>query len=209
MDFTEFGKIARLSRNVTITEKIDGSNAQVAIFDPFEVGDNTNPGMFEVEYLGINYIMLAGSRKKWISSTDDNAGFAKWVMAHANELVTLGIGRHYGEWWGQGIQRGYGLKEKRFSLFNTYRWSDGAKDKDGNSLSPRPSCCHVVPVLYDGMFDTHVIQDVLNNLAMVGSAAAPGFMNPEGVVIYHSAGNLYFKKTIKNDEMPKSMVKEE
>jgi len=25
-------------------------------------------------------------------------------------------------------------------------------------------------------------------------------MNPEGVVIYHRAGNLYFKKTILKDE---------
>jgi hypothetical protein len=39
--------------------------------------------------------------------------------------------------------------------------------------------------------------------------AAPGFMNPEGVVIYHTAGDLYFKKTIKNDDKPKGQVEAE
>jgi len=29
-------------------------------------------------------------------------------------------------------------------------------------------------------------------------------MNPEGIVIYHVAGNLYFKKTIVGDDQPKS-----
>jgi len=28
-------------------------------------------------------------------------------------------------------------------------------------------------------------------------------MNPEGIVIYHTAGNLYFKKTIENDKKGK------
>ena len=108
----------------------------------------------------------------------------------------LGVGFHYGEWWGQGIQRGYGLKEKRFSLFNTSRWSDD---------SVRPACCHVVPVLHTEMFDTETIQNWLFWLSRFGSIASPGFMKPEGVVIYHTAGNLYFKKTIEGDDQPKSI----
>jgi hypothetical protein len=32
-------------------------------------------------------------------------------------------------------------------------------------------------------------------------------MNPEGIVIYHTAANICFKKTIENDETPKSKVK--
>lgn len=39
---------------------------------------------------------------------------------------------------------------------------------------------------------------------MNGSVAAPGFANPEGVVIYHTAGNVLFKKTLIKDEIPKS-----
>lgn len=177
MEFQTFTKIARLSREIVVTEKIDGTNGLIAI------GED---GEFQV-----------GSRNQWITPEKDNAGFARWAYEHKDELMTLGVGFHYGEWWGQGIQRGYGLKEKRFSLFNTARWSDD---------SLRPACCHVVPVLYTGMFYTTQIDDALNQLRIYGSKAAPGFMKPEGVVIYHTAGNLYFKKTIEGDESPKSLL---
>lgn len=177
MEFQTFTKIARLSREIVVTEKIDGTNGLIAI------GED---GEFQV-----------GSRNQWITPEKDNAGFARWAYEHKDELMALGVGFHYGEWWGQGIQRGYGLKEKRFSLFNTSRWSDD---------TVRPACCHVVPVLYTGMFDTTKIEAVLEHLSYYGSIAAPGFMKPEGVVIYHTAGNLYFKKTIEGDESPKSLL---
>jgi hypothetical protein len=176
MEFRKFDKIARLSREIVVTEKIDGTNGLIAI------GED---GEFQV-----------GSRNQWITPEKDNAGFARWAYAHKDELMQLGVGFHYGEWWGQGIQRGYGLKEKRFSLFNTSRWSDD---------TVRPACCHVVPVLYTGIFDTEMIQIWLDWLGRCGSVAAPGFMNPEGVVIYHVAGNVYFKKTIVGDDQPKSI----
>lgn len=176
MEFRKFDKIARLSREIVVTEKIDGTNGLIAI------GED---GEFQV-----------GSRNQWITPEKDNAGFARWAYAHKDELMQLGVGFHYGEWWGQGIQRGYGLKEKRFSLFNTSRWSDD---------SVRPACCGVVPVLYVGRFDTAKIQDILNWLETYGSVAARGFMQPEGVVIYHTAGNLYFKKTIVGDDQPKTI----
>lgn len=32
-----------------------------------------------------------------------------------------------------------------------------------------------------------------------GSVASLGFMNPEGIVIFHTAGNVAFKKTFGND----------
>jgi hypothetical protein len=38
---------------------------------------------------------------------------------------------------------------------------------------------------------------------MGGSKAAPGFMKPEGIVVFHVAGNVGFKKTIEKDEEPK------
>lgn len=179
MDFIGFPKMARLSREVVITEKIDGTNAQICI---------TEDGQFFV-----------GSRTRWITPQDDNAGFARWVYEHKDELITgLGHGQHFGEWWGQGIQRKYGLLEKRFSLFNTSRWTDDV----------RPACCSVVPELYRGEFNTLSVENVLAELRMFGSKAAPGFMKPEGVVIYHTAAQFGFKKTIEHDESPKSLVKE-
>jgi hypothetical protein len=198
MEFKDFNKIARLSREITVTEKIDGTNGQIAIWEKWDVpSEQAEDGMIDIVYDGTSYIVMAGSRTRWISTAQDNAGFARWVKDNVGELVKLGVGFHFGEWWGRGIQRGYGLSEKRFSLFNTARWGDD---------TVRPACCYVVPVLYKGVFDTVVIQDVLNDLAFSGSRAVPGFMNPEGVVIYHAAGNMYFKKTIKNDEKPKSSL---
>jgi hypothetical protein len=170
--FVEFHKIARLSRDIIVTEKIDGTNAQVHITDDGR--------------------MFAGSRTRWVTPDADNYGFATWVRDHRDELMALGPGSHFGEWWGCGIQRKYGLKEKRFSLFNVTRWGDDAP-------VPRPACCHVVPVLYRGPFDTTAIDDVLAGLAQGGSAAAPGFPTPEGVVIFHEKSGVLFKKTIGDD----------
>ena len=163
--FEGFGKISRLSRDCIITEKIDGTNAQLCI---------TEEGDF-----------LVGSRKRWITPEDDNYGFARWAYENKEELLKLGVGRHFGEWWGQGIQRRYDLKEKRFSLFNTGRWSQDNQEK--------PECCSVVPILYKGDFCTNAIDDVLQKLKEEGSVASPGFMKPEGIVVYHTASRMMFK----------------
>lgn len=174
-EFVEFPKMSRLSREVIITEKIDGTNAQVYITEDGRI--------------------MAGSRTRWITPENDNFGFAAWVERNHDELLKLGPGRHFGEWWGVGIQRGYGLSERRFSLFNVSRWGDD-----------RPACCHVVPVLYRGPFDTVLIDDAINALRSQGSSAAPGFMTPEGIVVFHTAANIGFKKTVEKDNLPKSLV---
>ena len=146
-----------------------------------------------------DFIIRAGSHTRWIQPENDNHGFAKWVKTNAEELVKLGEGRHFGEWYGQGIQRNYGLTEKRFALFNTFKWSDEAI---------RPKCCGVVPVLYHGLFSQQVILDCLEDLRKNGSHVVP-FMNPEGLVVYHEAAKTYFKITLVNDEKPKSQVEHE
>jgi len=178
-EFVEFPKMARFSREIIVTEKIDGTNAQVWISD-----DGTE--------------IRAGSRSRWITPEADNFGFARWVHENRDELLTLGPGRHFGEWWGAGIQRGYGLGkgEKRFSLFNVSRWGDD-----------RPACCYVVPVLYRGLFSEPSIEASLLELKGGGSAPRRGFMKPEGVVIFHVAANVGFKRTIEKDDQPKSLAK--
>jgi len=177
--FEPMQKIGRLSRGCTVSEKIDGTNASVYIGDP-EMGDRD--------------IFLTGSRTRWITPTDDNYRFSRWAHEHKDELMKLGPGHHFGEWWGLGIQRNYGLTEKRFSLFNTNRWADPAV---------RPACCSIVPVLYEGIFNISAIENVLTDLQLYGSKAAPGFTNPEGVVVYHHATKTLFKKTIEKDDQPK------
>lgn len=194
IQFEEFHKIARLSRGCVITEKIDGTNAQVLI-----VPANTPTIGLDESYVlvrnGAGDIMCAGSRTRYIVPAADNFGFAAWVKAHAAELWTLGPGRHFGEWWGSGVQRGYGLLngEKRFSLFNVARWD----------IPERPACVGVVPVLYSGLFTTQAVEDAIARLRSEGSLASPGFMKPEGVVVWHEAARVLFKKTLEKDESPK------
>ena len=195
-EFIEFKKIPRLSREIVITEKIDGTNGCI--------------------YIGENGEFLVGSRSRWITPDNDNHGFARWAYLNKDSLMNLGPGRHYGEWWGKGIQRGYNLPDKSFSLFNVYRWCEFNKEpKRIPQEDPRveeyqdilPRCCSLVPVLGEGIFNTELVNVCLNRLRIAGSFAAPGFMKPEGVVIYHRAGNLLFKKTIEKDEVPKTQIK--
>lgn len=174
IEFKEFPKIARLSREIIVTEKVDGTNAQIFIDENGE--------------------FKTGSRNRWITPLDDNYGFAAWAQANKDELIKLGPGQHFGEWYGGKIQRGYGLKEKRFALFNTARWG-----------LDRPACCDVVPVLYQGIFSEGAISAALEDLKTNGSKISPGFMKPEGIIIFHTAAGIGFKKTIEKDETPKGM----
>lgn len=195
-DFQEFPKISRLSRECIISEKIDGTNAQIYI---------TEDGQF-----------LTGSRTRWITPEQDNYGFAAWAYAHREELMNLGVGRHFGEWWGAGCQRGYGLPkgERRWSLFNVSRWClEGQTPLRIPTADPRiekyqdvlPACCHLVPVLYRGIFSTEECDIALSKLRATGSQAAIGFMKPEGIVCFHTASNSGFKKTLEKDEVPKGL----
>lgn len=190
MIFEKFPKIPRFNREIIITEKIDGTNAQVMVTEDRQV--------------------LPGSRNRWLTVNNDNYGFAAWVAEHEGELQRLGPGRHFGEWWGRGINRNYGLAHKRFSLFNVRRWCHwlpfaqwGMEEptfEGDTERTPIPLCCNLVPVLYAGVFDTGVIQQVGHILKFDGSRVAPGFMNPEGIVIYHTAGKCLFKVTLEGDQ---------
>jgi len=207
--------MARLRRECIITEKIDGTNASIYI-GPYISGDAQCIGIQYTENVPLG--MWVGSRNRWITLADDNFGFARWVYDHTSELFELGEGHHFGEWWGSGIQRGYGYKngERFFSLFNATRWVE--HDKPTASISsdnPKappvfqehaPACCKVVPVLYDGLFSTLAARSELNRLACLGSVASLEYMNPEGIVVYHKAARVGFKMTIKNDDKPKGQA---
>lgn len=184
--FVGFPKIPRFNRDIIITEKIDGTNAQIYI------SEDLSPIVLKSERV---VPFLVGSRTRWILPDSDNYGFAKWAYENVDSLMELGPGHHFGEWWGQGIQRKYDLKEKRFSLFNVTRW---AVDK--------PSVCHVVPLLYQGPFSQEIILDIVDGLKLLGSQAAPGFMKPEGICIFHTASHTVFKVTCENDETYKSAI---
>ena len=218
MNFKPFPKMARLLRDCIITEKIDGTNASIYIYDP-KLNTEAEEGFtsaFDAD--GKVWNIKAGSRTRWITPPNDNFGFAQWVWDHANELVELGEGHHFGEWWGSGIQRNYGFKngERFFSLFNAARWVEHDKPtyaiNNPNPKAPQkftecaPACCKVVPILYKGIFDTEVADMELSALRRFGSAAVDGFMNPEGIVVYHEAAGVGFKLTLDNNDQPKGSL---
>lgn len=170
-EFKSFERIPRLRNNgIIITEKIDGTNAIIHI-------DDTGT------------VLTAGSRSRWITPEHDNYGFALWAQENETELLILGPGYHYGEWWGAGIQRRYGQDRKRFSLFNVARW--GALGL--------PACCEVVPVLYAGSYAPEAIEDAKQGLRLNGSVAASGFMDPEGIVVYQTGSRSLSKWTFGGD----------
>lgn len=179
IEFKAWPKISRLANErMTITEKIDGTNACVIMLP-------NDDAPFGFEY-------ACQSRNKLITPESDNAGFAKWAYAHIDELwADLGPGYHYGEWWGSGIQRGYGMQkgEKFFSLFNAPRWYEVLEERAFQTPQLR-----VVPLLYTGPYsDVCWLWD--ENLREQGSFAAPGYMNPEGIVIYLRDAQASYKIT--------------
>ena len=176
IDFKPFQKIARYSRDCIITEKIDGTNASICITE-------------DVQF-------LTGSRNKWITPEKDNYGFSRWANDNKEELMRLGPGTHFGEWWGKGIQRGYNQISKRFSLFNVSKWTDPTL---------RPNCCDVVPVISQGLFTTDLVEGAVETLRKNGSIVAPGYPFPEGIVIFHVTSGVLFKKTLQDDERPKGI----
>lgn len=195
--FKEFEKMPRLKRTCWVTEKIDGTNGQISITPTNEEALSDENAIAHKD----GFSMFAGSRSRWITPTMDNYGFAGWVFDNHEELFKLGEGRHFGEWWGSGIQRRYDLtgSDKRFSLFNADRWKDG--------FGIRPTCCSVVPTIFVGQFTTDAVDDALNILRDKGSFASPGFMNPEGIIVYLVAARSSFKVTLEKDDQPKSMSK--
>lgn len=138
VEFKAWEKIPRDNPfTVTITEKMDGTNACIIVEDGQVVG--------------------VQSRKRLITPENDNFGFAAWVDEHKDELISLGDGYHYGEWVGPGIQKNpHNLDEKEFFLFNSYRWNDENQN--------RPACCNVVPVLFQGQMTADTIPDLLHDL---------------------------------------------
>jgi len=181
--FKAWPKISRLENEVYhITEKIDGINAAIVIQDLTNLPEEkVAPPLSTHSIDGITYCIWAQSRTRLITTEDDNFGFAKWVKENAEQLVSdLGMGYHYGEWWGQGINRGYGLDHKRFSLFNPTKNSP---------------VCHNVPALGSYSSDELLagVDSITNQLKACGSYAAPGYMRPEGLVIYAEKAKTYWE----------------
>lgn len=187
-EFRSFSDIIRLNSPCTITEKIHGTNAQILIYETVELLG----GMDGAHYGKKITKAKAGSRTRWITSEDDNFGFAAFVQKNEKELIEkLGLGRHYGEWYGSGINSGYNMKngERKFALFN--------QKFAGKELPPG---VEVVPILYSGAWRDGLVEEVMKNLKEAGSKAAPGFNKPEGIVLRFDRNGTLFKQVFEAEE---------
>lgn len=161
IEFKEFPKIEKYNLQCTITEKIHGTNACIVIDGDW---------------------IAAQSRTRFITPEDDNYGFAKWVFENASTLIEFfGDGHHFGEWYGLGINSGYGLKEKRFASFDVY-----LNEKPG-----RPDRVDFVPVMHKGDFSPLIAYNSMDILKEKGSFLVKDFMRPEGIVIDIYKGKRY------------------
>lgn len=138
--------------------------------------DGTNASIYVNEF----GLTLFGSRNRWITTGDDP-------------------GHHFGEWYGSKIGRTYGLTdgERHFALFNVHRWGHPEQ------RARLPKILQVVPELYRGPFTDAAVDATIAELRLTGSKLVPGFMQPEGIVVFHKASNSLFKRTLEKDEEPK------
>lgn len=263
-EFQAMNKIPRLNREIVITEKIDGTNASVVIV-PELIGDGSCTTELDravaaeialprdaVAHVDGHYV-YAGARNNYrLPGKQDNFGFAGFVQRNAEALVAaLGPGRHFGEWWGPGINRGYGQAGKTLSLFNVSKWGEVVGYLDprcASSDDPTVASIHQfdrkgvkrcacresraaisldldggrvrsVPVIHEGGWFVEPAGDFVANtikswapdvaldiLRREGSIASPGFMRPEGIVVFHTASSALFKATLEDDEKPKGLA---
>lgn len=145
MSEVEFKAWPKMTRNnpflVTITEKMDGTNACIIIEEGKVVG--------------------VQSRHRFITPESDNYGFAQWVKANEEELLGLGDGYHYGEWVGLGIQKNpHNLLYKKFFLFDTKRWDTFL----------RPACCEIVATVFEGEMDRNTVPELLEQMLLNATA---------------------------------------
>lgn len=179
IEFRPWPKIGRLNRTMTITEKIDGTNAAVGITEDGRI--------------------YAQSRNRIITPEADNAGFARWVNDNADALrEALGKGLHFGEWFGPGIQKFAGaLTTKHFALFNVDRYEPVPFAELG-----LPNVV-TVPRIYTGPFGEAPIHAALEALREHGSHFGG---KAEGIVVFmHGSGSMH-KVTLENDQQPKGLT---
>lgn len=198
--FRKWGATPRWHKGLTITEKIDGTNACVVIYD----------GQVKAQ-----------SRNRMITPDDDNAGFAKWVYENAGALTdTLGYGYHYGEWFGPGIQKNpLGVESKRFALFGATKYTEG----NGYELN-KVDGLETVPLLFHGQADAWTIPHLLEKLNIYGSKVEgaktetvevfpgpdgvyPVAAKAEGVIVYHKETQQKYKILLEGDAFHKWEVK--
>lgn len=188
-NYNSFPSIERLENiYCIISEKIDGTN-----------------GLIEINETNVRF----GSRNRYISFSDDNAGFANFFKDYearfkdaAKDITTDESYplRIYGEWFGRGIQRGYGLKDKFFMPFSFFYGEKLIEYQVPNVIAPN--------IMYTGKFSMEVVSACMQQLKLNGSGIVKGYKQPEGIVIFFPKYNFRLKETFDGakwkDALPKS-----
>jgi len=182
-EFKAYPKTPRLEQETyIISEKIDGTNGILHITKCPDTGLST---------------IIPGSRSKWLlndgSRSWDNHGFGQWVADNKEELSKLPEGIHYGEWYGKGINRNYGLSDRRFMLFNFHRYAN---------LDVLPSVVELETVLEEGISPTRLAEAVRKHkmdLLTAGSLHVPGFIRTEGLIIRSRLSAKVYKEVWSKD----------
>ena len=179
-EFRKWGSTPRWHNGMTITEKINGTNGGIIIY---------------------NGQVKAQSRKRIITPDDDNFGFARWVYDNAGALMdTLGYGYHYGEWFGEGIQKNpLGIEGKRFALFHATKYTPA----NGYDLEQVDNL-ETVPLLHHGQATVWTIPDILADL-VAGSkvVGAKEGAESEGIIVWHKETQQKYKILLTNDDVHK------
>lgn len=194
--FIKWPSTPRFHKYLTITEKINGTNACIRILD----------GKLTTQ-----------SRKRLITPDDDNFGFARWAYDNAGALTdVLGYGVHFGEWFGEGIQKNpLGIEGKRFAHFSPWKFNDAEKERIENS-----GLVEFVPILFEGQADEWTIPHTIEMLRVYGSRVEGAkstevevFPGPdgtytkanaaEGVIVWQKETQQKYKILLENDSIHK------
>lgn len=201
IEFQAWPKTPRLFRDIVITEKVDGTNSAIIVKE-YEHDDESGT-IAQVNMGGKLYSVGAQSRNRLIfpGKTTDNHGFARFVQENAEKLVELlGEGRHYGEWWGEGIQGRYSANFKGFALFNTEKHDDLYEWFRDTSIGD--VLVEAMPVLYKGPYSEQKIREVLTELDTNGSLVS--FRDKaEGIVVFHTQSRKVYKVTLDGNDKGK------
>jgi hypothetical protein len=190
--FIKWPSTPRWHKGITITEKIDGTNACIRILDG---------------------TVTTQSRKRLITPEDDNFGFAKWAYDNAGALTdVLGYGVHFGEWFGEGIQKNpLGIEGKRFAHFSPWKYNEVEQERIRES-----GLVEFVPVLFEGQADYNVIPNIIEGLELYGSRVAGAklvsqgyahepdeYARAEGIIVWHRETQQKYKILLDNDAVHK------
>lgn len=227
--FKSWGSTPRFHKGLHITEKINGTNAGVSV-QGFSYGHHVRNEIPSDAILvvddenNVEYLVRAQSRKRIITPDNDNFGFAGWVWENAEGLANLlGFGYHYGEWYGEGIQKNpLAVKGRKWALFNTWHW--GRKENLERLKAADIPGLTIVPVLHDeqrdGPADYMTIPQILGDLH--NGSYADGYETlpnahkmdfhvegPEGIIVWQRETQQRYKILLREDDKHKWEVAQE